>query len=81
MVLTHGIAEVMGLCSVPSMRVDRTDQLDKGSDGFQIDVLFYLSQFSHTHTHTHTHTRVHTHTHSIAGDGPSVRDSEFPLRK
>ena len=54
-VLTHGIAEVMGLCSVPSMWVDRTDQLDKGSDGFQIDVLFYLSLNFHTHTHTHTH--------------------------
>ena len=44
-VLTQVALEVMGLklCSVPSMRVDRTDQLDKGSDGFQIDVLFYLS--------------------------------------
>ena len=49
--------------------MDRTDQLDKGSDGFQIDVLFYLCL------------NFHTHTHSIAGDGPSVRDSDFPLQK
>ena len=36
---------------------------------------------THTHTHTHTHAHARTHTHGIAGDGPSVRDSDFALRK